>query len=57
VETKPNVFRLTEVIPGEKEKGMISLTNNNLDWKNTKVVSSGAFQLLGSIMKSEEEEH
>jgi cobalt-zinc-cadmium efflux system membrane fusion protein len=55
VETKPNVFRLTEVIPGEKENGLISLTNTNVDWKNSKVVSNGAFQLLGSIMQSEED--
>jgi cobalt-zinc-cadmium efflux system membrane fusion protein len=57
VESKPNVFRLTEVMPGEKENGLIALTNNNVDWKNSKVVSNGAFQLLGSIMQSEEDSH
>lgn len=57
IETRPNTFKLTEVIPGEKESGLVALTNNNVNWNNLKVVSNGAFQLLGSIMKSEEESH
>ena len=50
-----NLFRMTEVTTGSRQGGKISLTNNNIDWAKEKVVVNGAFNLLGIIMKSDEE--
>lgn len=56
VEKATQHFVLTEVTPGAAEQGMVALTGaagSALSGK--KVVSRGAFSLMGMLMKSEEE--
>jgi len=56
LETGSNKFKLTKVQLGVKENGLIALTNNNIEWVGKRVVSKGAFSLLGILMKGGEEE-
>lgn len=54
VEGESNAYKLTEIIAGEKENGMVALTNNNIDWKGKRVVTKGSFRVLGMLLKAEE---
>ena len=54
VQTADKQFELVEITPGDKENGLVGVSSNNFDWTGKKVVSKGAFGLLGMILKSEE---
>jgi cobalt-zinc-cadmium efflux system membrane fusion protein len=56
VENQANTFRLREVLPGVTENGLTALQRIDSSITGKKVVTKGAFNLLGSLMKSEEEE-
>lgn len=55
-ETVTNKFNLTEVQVGVKENGMIALESNNINWQGRRVISKGAFNVLGMMMKGADEE-
>jgi cobalt-zinc-cadmium efflux system membrane fusion protein len=56
LETGANKFELTQIQPGTMENKMIAITNSNIVWEGKRVVSNGAFSLLGILMKGAEEE-
>ena len=56
LENGTHTFRLTEVVPGVTENGLTALQQTDMKWAGQRVVTKGAFNLLGNLMKSEEED-
>jgi cobalt-zinc-cadmium efflux system membrane fusion protein len=52
-----NSFKLTEIQPGESNHDMVAILSSRgrSDWKDARVVSNGAFLLLGTLLKTDEE--
>lgn len=57
IEKNENRFMLTEVQTGVKENGMVELKDiHNTDWLQTKIVTKGAYAMLGKLKNKMEEE-
>jgi cobalt-zinc-cadmium efflux system membrane fusion protein len=48
-------FRLTEVYPGSREKGIVQLQPGPADWLKIKIVVTGAYALLGKLKNKMED--
>lgn len=56
IEKNEKKFMLTEVQTGVKENGMVELKDiQNIDWMQTKIVTKGAYAVLGKLKNKMEE--